>query len=96
MRKQLAIVAALLSATALASCKPAALATNIDSKSDVTSTVQRTNAAVATSVDLSDPRSFADARRGFIAAPEGQIKDAKASGRLAPAATASSLSVQAR
>ena len=76
MRKQLAIVAALLSATALASCKPAALATNIDSKSDVTSTVQRANAAVATSVDLSDPRSFADARRGFIAAPEGQIKDA--------------------
>ena len=75
MKKQLAILAAVLTATALAACKPAAQATGTDPKQDVTSAVQRANTAVATSTDLSDPKSFADARRGFIAAPEGQIKD---------------------
>ena len=74
MRKSLAILAAVLTATALAACKPTVRAT--DTKADVTSTVQQANAAVATSADLSDPKSFADARRGFIASPEGQIKDA--------------------
>jgi alkyl sulfatase BDS1-like metallo-beta-lactamase superfamily hydrolase len=38
-------------------------------------TVQQANAAVAAAADLSDPASFADAKRGFIAAPEGQVKD---------------------
>jgi linear primary-alkylsulfatase len=76
MKKQLAILAAVLTTTALAACKPAAQATGTDPKADVTSAVQRANTAVATSTDLSDPKSFADARRGFIAAPEGQIKDA--------------------
>ena len=76
MRKQRTILAAALAATALASCKPAAQATSAGASADVTPTVQRANAAVANAIDLSDPASFADARRGFIAAPEGQIKDA--------------------
>ena len=37
--------------------------------------VQKSNAQLAKSHDFSDPSSFADARRGFIAAPDGQIKD---------------------
>ena len=40
------------------------------------STVQQVHAAAAAAADLSDPESFADARRGFIAAPEGKIVDA--------------------
>ena len=39
-------------------------------------TVQAIHAAAVKAADLSDPESFADAKRGFIAAPEGQIKDA--------------------
>lgn len=42
---------------------------------EVTQTVARFNAAVAKAADLSDPSSFADAKRGFIAAPKGQVKD---------------------
>jgi alkyl sulfatase BDS1-like metallo-beta-lactamase superfamily hydrolase len=34
------------------------------------------NAAVAKAQDLADPKSFDDAKRGFIAAPSGQVKDA--------------------
>jgi alkyl sulfatase BDS1-like metallo-beta-lactamase superfamily hydrolase len=37
--------------------------------------VQKAHGAVAAAADLSDPVSFADARRGFIAAPTGQVKD---------------------
>ena len=41
----------------------------------VTPTVQQANAAVAKAADLSDPASFADAKRGFIAAPAGRVLD---------------------
>jgi alkyl sulfatase BDS1-like metallo-beta-lactamase superfamily hydrolase len=41
------------------------------------STVQAIHAAATRAADLSDPASFADARRGFIAAPEGQIRNAE-------------------
>ena len=41
----------------------------------IATTVQKAHAAVAAAADLSDPASFADARRGFIAAPTGQVKD---------------------
>ncbi len=34
------------------------------------------NAAVAKAQDLADPKSFEDAKRGFIAAPSGQVRDA--------------------
>ncbi|HLG81633.1 MAG TPA: alkyl sulfatase dimerization domain-containing protein [Bradyrhizobium sp.] len=75
MRKQLIILAAALAATALTACKPAAQATAAETGGDVTPTVQRANAAVAKALDLFDPASLADAKRGLIAAPEGQIKD---------------------
>jgi alkyl sulfatase BDS1-like metallo-beta-lactamase superfamily hydrolase len=42
----------------------------------VHSAVQDVHAAAVDAADLSDPSSFADARRGFIAAPEGAIADA--------------------
>ena len=43
---------------------------------DVSASVREANAAVARAADLSDAPSFADAKRGFIAAPQGQVKDA--------------------
>lgn len=46
------------------------------SSGDATTTVQKAHAAVAAEADLSDPSSFADARRGFIAAPQGQVRGA--------------------
>jgi alkyl sulfatase BDS1-like metallo-beta-lactamase superfamily hydrolase len=42
---------------------------------DVAPSVRQAHAAVAAAADLSDPASFADAKRGFIAAPKGQVKD---------------------
>lgn len=42
---------------------------------DASPAVLRANAAVAAAADLSDPPAFADARRGFVAAPSGQVKD---------------------
>jgi alkyl sulfatase BDS1-like metallo-beta-lactamase superfamily hydrolase len=39
-------------------------------------TVARAHAAVAAAHDLADPEAFADARRGFVAAPAGQVRDA--------------------
>ena len=41
----------------------------------VSPSVQQANAAVAKAADLSDPASFADARRGLIATPTGQVRD---------------------
>lgn len=43
----------------------------------VAPSVRAANAAVAQAADLSDPASFADAQRGFIAAPSGQVRDAE-------------------
>ncbi len=40
------------------------------------SVVQQIHSAAAKAADLADPASFAAARRGFVAAPEGQIRDA--------------------
>lgn len=42
---------------------------------DVSASVRDANAAVAKAADLGDAPSFADAKRGFIAAPQGQVKD---------------------
>ena len=42
---------------------------------DVGPTARQGHAESAQGVDLSDPASFADAKRGFIAAPTGQVKD---------------------
>ena len=64
----------LLAALALNACsRHADVAT---AGGEATSPVLQANAAVAKAVDLSDPAAFADARRGFIAAPTGQVKGA--------------------
>ncbi len=44
--------------------------------SGATPTVQQANAVVAAAADLADAPSMADARRGFVAAPHGQVKNA--------------------
>ena len=38
---------------------------------------QQANQALAQQNDYSDPPSFEDAKRGFIAAPQGQVKNAQ-------------------
>lgn len=63
----------LLLAATLAGCQRSGPAA--PSSSAVTPTVQQAHAAVAKAADLSDPASFADAKRGFIAAPKGQVED---------------------
>ena len=70
IRRAAALV--LLAAAALAGCPRSGPA---QTGGAVTPTVQQANAAVAQAADLSDPASFADAKRGFIAAPKGQVKD---------------------
>ena len=65
--------AVLLLAAALAGCQRSGPAPAAGST--VAPTVQQAHAAVAKAADLSDPASFADAKRGFIAAPKGQVKD---------------------
>lgn len=42
---------------------------------EVSTGVQQAHAAAAKAADLSDAPSFADAQRGFIAAPKGQVKN---------------------
>ncbi len=65
----------LLTTALLAGCsKPAQEAPLVGS--DASAFVQQANAAVAKAADLLDAPSFADAKRGFIAAPKEQIKDA--------------------
>jgi alkyl sulfatase BDS1-like metallo-beta-lactamase superfamily hydrolase len=76
MPARTAVVVAVVAATTLAACKQDTPAARGVPSGDVTATVRQANAAVAQAADLSDPRSFEDARRGFIAAPTGQIKDA--------------------
>ena len=68
-------LAALLAAALLAACSKPAQETPLVG-SDASAFVQQANAAVAKATDLSDAPSFADAKRGFIAAPKGQIRDA--------------------
>ncbi len=75
MKKAFVVLAVVLAA-GVAACKPSNQTTSSGAQNDVSPTVRRANAAVAGAVDLADPRSFEEARRGFIAAPTGQIKDA--------------------
>jgi alkyl sulfatase BDS1-like metallo-beta-lactamase superfamily hydrolase len=62
------------------SCGLAACAPDPPPSADATDTaapfVRAVHEAAAATADLSDPPSFADARRGFIAAPQGQVHDA--------------------
>ena len=64
---------AVAAASALAACSKTAVTA---AGSEVSASVAQVNAATARAADLSDPPSFADAKRGFIAAPKGQVKDA--------------------
>ena len=62
-----------LAACLLAACGRNAPPSATDAQ--VTPAVLKANAAVAQAADLSDPPSFADAQRGFIAAPQGQVRN---------------------
>ena len=67
--------ASVLLVAALAACTPKGDATVTGG--NAAPTVQQAHAAVAKAADLSDPPSFADANRGFIAAPKGRVLDAQ-------------------
>lgn len=43
---------------------------------EVSATVRKVHEEAARAADLSDPQAFAEASRGFIAAPSGQVRDA--------------------
>lgn len=47
-----------------------------DRNEAVSASVRQVHREVAAAVDLADPAGFQDARRGFIAAPSGQVRDA--------------------
>lgn len=63
-----------LAGFALAACSPR-VETPAAIGGEVAASVRAAHAEVASAADLSDPASFADARRGFIAAPSGQVRD---------------------
>ena len=73
MRSSMPLLAVLL--LALVACSRAP--TDAGASGRPGAAVQEIHARAAAAADLSDPDSFADARRGFIAAPEGQITDAE-------------------
>lgn len=64
---------ALFAVFALAACSPPESVSY--SGGDASVSVQKAHAALAKALDLSDAPSFADAQRGFIAAPTGQVKN---------------------
>ncbi|MBL8359596.1 MAG: MBL fold metallo-hydrolase [Rubrivivax sp.] len=70
-RTALAVLActALLAACSKTAAPPAA------GDAAVHPAVAQAHAAVAKAADLSDPASFADAKRGFVAAPSGRVTD---------------------
>jgi len=63
-----------LTALCLTACQPKTPGDTANA--EVSTQVAQANQATAKAADLSDPASFADARRGFIAAPKGQVKNA--------------------
>ena len=63
---------AVLTATLLASCSRPEPA--LPTSADASASTLAANAEVAASLNLTDPLSFADAKRGFIAAPSGQVR----------------------
>ena len=65
---------AVLAAALLAGCGKGP-APDVAGGGDATAATQKLNAAFAQGADLADPPSFADAKRGFIAAPSGQVRD---------------------
>lgn len=70
--KPWAITAAALLLTA---CSRPNVPASASAVSQVSVSVQQMHAAAAKATDLSDAPSFTDAKRGFMAAPKGQVKD---------------------
>ena len=70
--KPWAITAAALLLTA---CSRPNVPASASAASQVSVSVQQMHAAAAKATDLSDAPSFTDAKRGFMAAPKGQVKD---------------------
>jgi alkyl sulfatase BDS1-like metallo-beta-lactamase superfamily hydrolase len=66
---------AILTALAILACGCSRAPTEV-AGGDVTTFTAKANEAATRAQDLSDPKSFDDARRGFIAAPTGQVRDA--------------------
>lgn len=64
-------VLAVLLLLALSACSPPPPPAGVDASA----IVMAANAQVAAAAELSDPDALADARRGFIAAPSGQVRD---------------------
>ncbi|MEI8352822.1 MAG: hypothetical protein WCG36_11005, partial [bacterium] len=75
VQRRIALLAIAFATALLGACGkgPAAPAA---SGGDVTAVTAKANEATAKAQDLSDPKSFEDAKRGFIAAPTGQVRDA--------------------
>ena len=69
-------LSAMLCATVLLAACGKGPASPAASGGEVTAVTAKANEAFAAGRDLSDPASFADAKRGFIAAPTGQVRDA--------------------
>jgi alkyl sulfatase BDS1-like metallo-beta-lactamase superfamily hydrolase len=67
---------ALICAAALVVACGKDAATPATSAGEATATTARSNEDVAKGRNLADPASFEDAKRGFIAAPTGQVRDA--------------------
>ncbi len=65
--------AAVLAAMLLASCSRPEQA--LPTSADASASTLAANAEVAASLNLADPLSFADAKRGFLAAPTGQVRN---------------------
>jgi alkyl sulfatase BDS1-like metallo-beta-lactamase superfamily hydrolase len=74
--RRAASLSAMLCATVLLAACGKGPASPAASGGEVTAVTAKANEAFAAGRDLSDPASFADAKRGFIAAPTGQVRDA--------------------
>lgn len=70
-----AVVLALATLVAACSRPDAPPPAGADAAGGASATVVRANAALARSLDLGDTTAFEDARRGFVAAPTGQVRD---------------------
>lgn len=77
-RRRAALLPALPLLAGLAACSPPPPAAPVvtAAQAEVSAAARQAHAKVAAAADLSDAPSFADARRGFVAAPKGQVRDA--------------------
>ena len=74
-RRWTVLIGASVASAALTGCSPPAFeAAPVDVR--VSSMVREAHARVSAEADLSDPAAFADAARGLVARPVGQVRDA--------------------